>query len=324
MTAVDVVVVGGGIQGLVILRELVEARYSCILVTNAPLGVGQTLHSHGLLNSGTGLVTGMLQKELQVTLPYLRRLGITFYGDDRSFLLAPDAMVEQLAPAWESNRYHPELINGSGLPLAVETSARAYRVRGLNVDKRALVDALARGLERFVLRGEVVAANARMEVRATATQESVSLRPRAVVVSAGCGTKRLLHDVFGVKDTALDRISYLKSHMICLRGPSDVLPYVGSVVSPEFIVVGHPTGHRAGWEDRLVTWYVTPTEPDAVPAFDAPDYAVAEVDRRAVTAGVEALVRLFPGLRDARRSHRSHRVRRLQAKLRRRADEARM
>jgi len=51
----DVVIVGGGIQGLVLLDELTRQGYGCLLVTKSDLGTGQTLHSHGLPNSGTGV-----------------------------------------------------------------------------------------------------------------------------------------------------------------------------------------------------------------------------------------------------------------------------
>ncbi len=109
MVGVDVAIVGGGVQGLVLLRELVSEGYRATLITNGDLGSGQTLHSHGLLNSGTGLVTGGLRQELyESTLPYLRGIGVPLYGDDRSFLLAPDPLVAELAPLWEANDYHPQ------------------------------------------------------------------------------------------------------------------------------------------------------------------------------------------------------------------------
>jgi glycine/D-amino acid oxidase-like deaminating enzyme len=55
ISGVDVVVIGGGVQGLVILDSLIAAGYSCALVTEGDLGSGQTLHSHGFLNTGFGL-----------------------------------------------------------------------------------------------------------------------------------------------------------------------------------------------------------------------------------------------------------------------------
>jgi glycine/D-amino acid oxidase-like deaminating enzyme len=299
VVAVDVAVVGGGLQGLVVLRELVSAGYACVLITNADLGSGQTLHSHGLLNSGTGLVTGALHRELyELTLPYLGDIGVPVYGEDRSFLLAPDALVEQLAPVWEANHYQPERAAPSSVPPGLEPGTPVYRVQGFNVDKRRLVTALSAGLEPLVLGGEVVEASGALRVHAKVSGETVSLEARAVVVAAGCGTKRLLGEVFGVDHGALDRIAYTKPHMICVRAPADVLPHVGTVVSPELIVVGHPS------PDGFVTWYVTPANPSAPRYGEAPDDGAADIEIEVVRSAIEALVRLVPSL-----SHDDERVR---------------
>lgn len=297
MISVDVVILGGGIQGLVLLRELTAAQYACVLITNADLGSGQTLHSHGLLNSGTGLLTGALHEELhRWTLRYLGRLNVPVYGEDRSFLLAPTALLEQLAPAWEANAYHPHRTDRSSLPRGFEPLGSTYRVRGFNVDKRRLVETLAAGLEHLVVQGEVIDADDGIRVRERASGEVLSLDPRAVVVAAGCGTKRLLRDVFGLAEPAVAKITYTKPHMICVRGPEDVLPWIGTVLSPELIVVGHRDTDDRGSRERLVTWYVTPAGTPPARYADAPDDGAAEAERSVVAVGIEALVRLFPPL----------------------------
>jgi glycine/D-amino acid oxidase-like deaminating enzyme len=294
--AVDVVVVGGGIQGLVVLRELVAAGYASVLITDADLGAGQTLHSHGLVNSGTGLVTGGLRREIhEVTVPYLRRLGLALTGADGSFLMAPPPMVDQLAPAWEANRYRPEPVDPSTLPRGFEPLAPVYRLHGFNVDKRRLVQALAEGLGHLVLRGEVVRAEDGVEALWAASGEVVALHAGAVVLAAGCGTKRLAAEVFGLAGPALDDITYTVPHMLCLRGRPADLPEVGTVLSPELIVVGHvDAGATSG--DREVTWYVTPADPGAARHAEAPAHARAPVDPAVVARGVRVLQRLFPPL----------------------------
>lgn len=300
MAAVDVVVVGGGIQGLVVLRELTAAGYGCVLVTAGDLGTGQTLHSHGLLNSGTGLMTGALQEELhRFTLPYLRRLDVPWYGEDRSYLLLPDDARERLAAAWEANAYQPEPIDPSVLPHGFQAVAPAYRVAGYNVDKRRLVQALAAGFEHLVLCGEVVGVDDTLQIRATPSGETVSLRASAVVVAAGCGTKRLLRDYFQVEAVTLGPIGYTKLHMVCIRGPKDVLADVGTVVSSEVMVVGHPLPGGGGAEGQGVRWYVTPVDPSPVVYEEAPDAAAAPIDRPTVRSALEALVRLVPRLADS-------------------------
>lgn len=283
-------------QGLVVLRELTSAGYGCVLITNRHLGSGQTLHSHGLLNSGTGLMTGALRPELyEATLPFLRQLGVPVYGDDRSFLLLPDPVVSQLAPAWEANGYHPRRADAGALPAGLEAVAPVYRVEGLNVDKRRLVAALSAGLEHLVLAGQVMDAGDTIRVRPEPAGEPVSVQARAVVVAAGCGSVRLLRDAFGV-EAAPGRVTYRKVHMICVRGPATALPDVGTVVAPEVMIVGHPDGGRGVSGDQRVTWYVTPADPAPTTYTDAPDDGVASVEEAAVRSGIEALERLVPAL----------------------------
>ncbi len=297
MISVDVVILGAGIQGLVLLRDLTEAGYACVLVANADLGSGQTLHSHGLLNSGTGLLTGVLQEELyRLTLPYLRRLSVPVYGEDRSFLLAPTPLADQLTPVWEANAYHPQRVSPSSLPLGFEPVGSTYQVRGFNIDKRRLVEALAVGVEHLVVRGEVVDADDGLRVREAASEEVLSFEPRAIVVAAGCGSKRLLRNVFAVEERALAQITYTKPHMICVMAPAEILPEIGTVLSPELIVVGHGHTDANRSQERLVTWYVTPAGAAPVRHAEAPDDAIADVEGPVVTSGIEALVRLFPPL----------------------------
>ncbi len=84
--------------------------------------------------------------------------------------------------------------------------------------------------------------------------------------------------------------------MICLRGPVDVLPEVGTLLSPQLIVVGHTVGDAATSGGRMVTWYVTPADPAAELHAEAPADAIATVDHDVVAAGVDALMRLCPSL----------------------------
>ncbi|MGH9135700.1 MAG: FAD-dependent oxidoreductase [Acidimicrobiales bacterium] len=271
----DVVIIGGGIQGLVLQRELAAAGYACVLVTNAPIGAGQTLHSHGSLDSGTGLVTGALsQTLLAVTVPYLQRLGVPVRAADPSFLVVPEPMLDLLRPAWEAYDYRPEPASPSTVP-GFEPNAKPLRVHASNVDKRRLVRALATGLESRVIGGEVVDASGRaVHVRAT-DDEEIRIRSGAIVIAAGCGTKRLLAETFGIGHRVTDRITYTKMHMICLRAPADVLPVIGAIVSPELFVAAHRG-------EGGTTWYATPVDPEPTVYDDAPADAVADVEPAAV------------------------------------------
>lgn len=70
------VVIGGGIQGLLALGALVAKGYACALVTEGELGSGQTIHSHGVLNTGFGMLGPELPTALvDLVQPYLEEPG---------------------------------------------------------------------------------------------------------------------------------------------------------------------------------------------------------------------------------------------------------
>src|SRR5205807_2344176 len=48
----DVLIIGGGVQGLWLLNDLTQLGYTVFLITNRPLGVGQTMHSHVYIHHG--------------------------------------------------------------------------------------------------------------------------------------------------------------------------------------------------------------------------------------------------------------------------------
>lgn len=298
---VDVLIVGGGIQGLLLLRELTAAGHRCLLVTKGDLGEGQTLHSHGLLNSGTGLVTGEGYSSLEEhVLPYLRRLAVPVYGDDRSYLGLPQPAVEQLRPAWAANRYRPEPVEPHELPGELRSPLGFYRVPGYHVPKRALVAALVAGLQDCVVRGEVARKEGGCYLLDMRPGEELSpVQAEVLIVAAGCGSVPFLERVIGPLPPK-SRVSYTKGHMICLRAPVGALPVIGTVATPQLVVVGHLNRDQdtVGSGD-YVSWYVTPSVAEPTWYDSAPDDAAAEVEVSVVERGVACLEALFPLLADA-------------------------
>ena len=155
-TRVDVLIVGGSVQGLLLLDRLTALGHSCLLVTAAELGAGQTLHSHGILNAGFGMAgprpVELLQK---VAVPDLRRRGVRTYGE------------------WSA------LLPGARQPLPE-----------VNFDRAALVEALARGRSAMILSGQIASIERARDGRARRLElapNGVVLEPTAVIVAAGTG-----------------------------------------------------------------------------------------------------------------------------------------
>ena len=300
LVEVDVLIVGGGIQGLVLLRELTLAGYACALVTSGELGVGQTLHSHGLLNSGGGLLTGAVRRQTEVTVGYLRGLGVPIYGETSSFLALPLGMVDQLSPLWRANGHQPEPVEAGQVGFSVGRQLRCFRVAGYHAPKRAIVRCLAHGLDDKLIWGTLTGTvqSGRYEVTAQSGQR-LEIDCRAVVVAAGCGTKRLLRDVLDVDSPLVDRIGFMKIHMLCVRDPRRVLGPVGTLMTPDLIVVGHVNADHddVGPGRGQASWYVSPASlvpPEHV--LEAPDSGAAEVEPQEVALAVERLIELVPAL----------------------------
>lgn len=123
------------------------------------------------------------------------------------------------------------------------------------------------------------------------------------MVAAGCGTKRLLRNVLAVSSPHLDRIGFVRVHMLCVRGPAGVLAPAATLITPDLVVIAHVNdGHDTIGQGRdQVSWYVSPgslSPPEHV--AEAPDDGAAEVDPHEVSQAVERLSRLAPALGSAR------------------------
>ena len=291
---VDVVVIGGGVQGLVILDTLIQAGYSCALVTEGDLGEGQTLHSHGFLNTGFGMSGRELpEAAAQIVHPFLRARGVTLTGDWA--VLPPTGLRGLLMRTRPAFARFPPAHLSEGFSSAFKDTARTLPDYSFN--KRQLVAALSQGREQYIVRGSVTGFRGRDPVEAVAlrlagsneaTQET-ELRARAVVVAAGCGSKRLLRILVGATPQ-LKRIKHRVVQMLCLRAPRGALP-VRSVaaLSLGLLLAAHDDGER-------VIWYVTPMRLGG-PSFDGvPNDAAAPADPILLRRTWDRLQTLYPPL----------------------------
>jgi glycine/D-amino acid oxidase-like deaminating enzyme len=277
---VDVLVIGGGLQGLLALDALRGGGYSALLVTEGDLGEGQTIHSHGFLNTGFGMLgDGLLRASQELVQPFLRANGVGPSGEWR--VIPP--------PGFPSNAPPAPLPDGFDAALSEAALASPDR----NFPKRPLIEVLADGHRDEIVRGRASLGErdtgARSVVVQTADTDGVRIAARVVVVAAGCGTKGLLEDMVG-RTPQTEQIKYRRVHMICVRAPHGVLPAVSVVAMPlGLMLVAHDDG-------ATVTWYVTPMEFGG-PAFDdVPRDASSVEDPATLARGLQALQHLYAGL----------------------------
>ena len=279
----DVVVIGGGVQGLLALNALVEKGYSCALVSEGDLGSGQTLHSHGFLNSGFGFAGPELQRaSIDVVQPDLVERGLEL-DQDWIFIPPPGFPV-------------PEGLPAAILPpgFAAALGEGAVRWADSSFPKRRLVEVLSLGHQDRVLRGHATPTltGERVEavtVRISATGQEVVLSTRALVVAAGCGTKRILQGLVG-QTPQIETIQHRRVHMICVRAPRGALPTTSIAAMPLGLLLA------AHDQPDNVTWYVTPMEFGGPSYDDVPADASSDVDPETVVRGFMSLLRLYPGL----------------------------
>ena len=278
---VDALVIGGGLQGLLVMDRLSSAGFSCVLVSASDLGAGQTLHSHGVLNTGFGMAGPEPIRILRdVALPDLARRGIRTYGEWGAISPASPPAGETV-PA----------------PAGVEMRGGVFlRLPEVNIDKRELVSALARGLEDRILGGRVAgverAADGSVRTVDVAPAGGSPLRfvPGAVIVAAGTGAKALLRRL-GAGEGQREDLKHRRVHVLCVRGRSSVLPILNFVSPADSLFVA------AHERDGVVTWYATPMLFDAPHIEDVPGDASAEVDQAFAERGWDVLFRRFPPLK---------------------------
>jgi glycine/D-amino acid oxidase-like deaminating enzyme len=289
---VDVVIIGAGVQGLVILDTLSQACYACALVTEAEVGAGQTLHSHGFLNTGFGMLGDALIKAAEeIVHPYLRDRGVEL--SDNWVVLPPPA-----SPGSSGESLFPALaaLPPVSLPAGFsrERGATARKLADRSFNKRQLVEALIKDRAGRIIHGSVTGFQGldpveAVLVRPEGSETALTFATRAVVVAAGCGSKRLLRDLVG-PTAQLDLIKHHLVHMVCLRAPHGALPATSvAALSLGLLLAAHVD--RAG-----VTWYVTPMEMGGPSFDDVPNDAAAPAVPAMLIRAAHALLALYPPL----------------------------
>ncbi|HVS49738.1 MAG TPA: FAD-dependent oxidoreductase [Candidatus Dormibacteraeota bacterium] len=279
----DVVVIGGGIQGLVALNALVDKGYSCALVSDGDLGSGQTLHSHGYLNTGFGMFGPELPRaSVDVVQPYLEKRGLELSHD--WILIPPPSM-----PLFEGL---PTATLPSGF--AAPSGFRAVRLPDRSLPKRRLVETLSESHHDRILRGHATPRWNGTQVEAVSVRGpggggEVVLPTKAVVVAAGCGSKRFLQRLVG-QTPQTEQIKHRRVHMICVRAPRGTLPTTSIVAMPLSLMLA------AHDQPSHVTWYVTPMEMGGPSYDDIPGDAASDVDSEMVLRGCATLLALYPRL----------------------------
>lgn len=242
MVDVDVVIVGGGAQGLWVLNDLTKRHYRAVLLERGELGGGQTCHSHGLIHRGHYYddvdMMIVLNAAAQFWEAFVDERGISRLNPSRALAgFGPGTQVERHTYFWKTAGLHfdpcpsvPPVFEGGLVSHLFETQE-------FSLDPSEVIAGLSRDLDHAIYKlessndalGFVVNGNSIERVEAKLEGEHVEFAPKYLVVSAGVGNYGLLaklgRDVSPGDHTPVQ--AQRKNHMMVLRG--DHLPRTTAV-----------------------------------------------------------------------------------------------
>ena len=254
--AVDLLVLGGGVQGLALMKEL-SSDYSAVLVGTSPR-VSESLHSHGYFSSGWNAAN------LEAARVYHQVAGSwrSFLDQNQipsqhsSFYAAlPEPAVAFLEPNWKKagiayqKVQFPQPFDLSRLP-----AHQTYQFsEDLVFDAAPVITLLQRPLAGALLEAVVTGVEVRnrvvTEVTVHAGEGSLTITPGYLLAACGAGNAALLK-MMGVPGDQVARSQVVRPmHMILARG-TPVPHFSGCFL--DLLVIAHPL--QDGETLWLITW----------------------------------------------------------------------
>lgn len=261
-------IIGGGVVGLWLLRDAIDSGLSAILIERSELGARQSGHSHAYIHQGHLYAD---RADLAEDLRDVFDTWSDFLGQhddvkiaEGSFFGFEDPLMQEHRQAFWGSTNLPFEAAGSSRPLP-DALLGGVVVSGLwspevMVNGSALLNALADGLQDYMMR---TAAHDKQRIQfhsdgGFVTAASIPgqngrivVRPRVVVLAAGEENENLAIRA-GAQRTTRGLQQIRKAHMLVVRGSADELPPLAGVfpdVGPLFIA--------SRKVDRDVIWLIS-------------------------------------------------------------------
>jgi hypothetical protein len=264
----DVLVIGGGVQGLWLLNDLHEHGYSALLLERRELGGEQTCHSHVYIHQGHLYQESELAERLKaVTLlweTWLRshRPRRTVMPSYFGFQNRGDA--DEKKKLWQNPRLDLPFrdYREVAMPLALKggTIKVVLESHEVCLNGRSLMLELQKGLSDFIGRIDDVA-DIRLNIGMDRIDDlevvipggrSLTFRPGALILAAGCGNQALLDRAAGGRHSFWLRVREVqqirKGHMLVVKGEKRRLPPLTGVFHPYgLFIVSRNLGKETVW-----------------------------------------------------------------------------
>ncbi|MCH7576668.1 MAG: FAD-binding oxidoreductase [Chloroflexi bacterium] len=231
----DVLIIGGGAQGLWLLRHLNAKKFKTLLLEKGELGGGQTCHSHGLIHRGHYYRDVDMLVDLNAAASFwesllgttgLRKLNnrpaIAGFGQ------VGRAVVSHHMNLWEQAGLIFEEKDEDEFPgvLAGGRVKTIFATREFSLNTKDVVEKLSGDLRHLIYRLDQRQRNPRIHVNdgavtrvdAVIGRRRVELDPQVVVMCAGAGNKDLLDELdLGMQLGEPVQVRR-KNHMLLVKG----------------------------------------------------------------------------------------------------------
>lgn len=266
---VDVLIVGAGVQGMLLLRRLVQ-DYSVVVAGSSPRH-SETLHSHGTFASGWNAghpTSARIYHHAALWWRELLERHNIQPKENEVYRSLPARSLDKLSAVWREAGIPFKL---AALPSPFDTSRWPSHKTilfpdDLVFDASAAMRELRHPFEQHVIGGSVKAiymdGDVIAEVVVKTLDGDVTFAPALVCACAGAGNASLLR-MMGLSDDVVANSQLTRvRHMVCARGKT--LPNV-SLYAQELTLIAHPLSNG----DAM--WLVTYDSPK-------PQFIAGEVD----------------------------------------------
>ena len=254
-TPIDVLIIGAGVQGMLLLRRLVQ-DYSVVVAGNT-LQHSETLHSHGYFASGWNAENAdaarIYRNAAAWWREFLERHEIN-PKENEVYRSLPARSLDKLSAVWREAGIS---FRQAALPQPFDQTRWASHKTicfpdDLVFDAAGAMHELRHPFRQHVMEGQVGAVrmdgDAIAEVDVHSAAGRVTFAPTMVYACAGAGNAGVLRQIGLTQDVVNQSQLTRRRHMVCARGPS--LPNV-SLYAQALTLIAHPL------DDGNVMWLVT-------------------------------------------------------------------
>lgn len=229
----DVLVIGGGIQGIWTLNKLTKSGYSVILITNSLLGNGQTFDSQLYKHRGHFYNNVEMAQHLKETDQEWNELVTSSKiskTQDQAFLGFHPEDAGKWRSTWDQAGLDYSLIDLQEIPQAFKEGELKrglfYHTNESCLNGRELVGKLAEPVKGLIFHGQITrfeATHGQVKgVHAVIDGQKYAFTPKYVVLTAGCGNQDLLHQITKDEPELFHKTQGIQQlrrcQVLCLKG----------------------------------------------------------------------------------------------------------